>query len=79
MGPQPIFSFILLFTFHMKPTKAALLDEVELLSCCGSGMGWFLLYSPSPFERKSKRLIQEWREFHSQSIPAAINLLDEGC
>lgn len=62
----------------MKPTKAVLLEEVELLSCLGPGKGWFLLRSPNPFEIKANVLIKEWKEFCSQSVPAAINLLGEG-
>lgn len=79
MWPQLFFPLILVCTFHMKPTKAVLLEGVELLSCSGPGTGWFLLLSPSPFERKAKGLIKEQKEFCSQSIPAAINLLGEGC
>lgn len=78
MGPQLIFPLILLCIFHMTLTKAVLLDEIELLPCLGPRMGWFLLRSPSSFERKAKGLIKEWKEFRSQSIPAVINLLGEG-
>lgn len=78
MGSELIFPLTLLWTFHIKLTKTVLLD-VELLSCLGLGTGWFLLFSPSPFERKVKGLIKEWKEFCSQSIPAVINFLGEEC
>lgn len=63
MGPQLFFSFILLCPFHMKPTKAVLLEEVELLSCLGPGVGRFLLHFPSPFESKTKAWLRNGKNF----------------
>lgn len=54
----------------------------------GPGRGWPLLLSPGPFERKTKGLLKEWKEFSSQSLLWPVswvkdaggrNINDESC